>query len=56
MIDFERRLKSLKERRQGTRERAIYESMDSFSANNAILRGVDVRKSESFENLSQFCS
>ena len=53
MIDFEKRLKSLKERRQGTRERAIYESMDSFTANSAIQRGVDVRKSESFENLNE---
>lgn len=53
MIDFEKRLKSLKERRQGTRERAIYESMESFSANNAIQRGIDVRKSESFENLNE---
>ncbi len=53
MIDFENRLKSLKERRQGTRERAIYESMDSFTANSAIQRGVDVRKSESFENLNE---
>lgn len=53
MIDFEKRLKSLKERRQGSRERAIYESMDSFSANNAIQRGVDVRKSESFESLNE---
>ncbi|MCU8036379.1 MULTISPECIES: hypothetical protein [unclassified Shewanella] len=53
MIDFEKRLKSLKERRQGTRERAIYESMESLSANNAIQRGVDVRKSESFESLNE---
>lgn len=53
MIDFEKRLKSLKERRQGTRERAIHESMDSFSANNAILRGVDVRKAETFESLNE---
>ena len=53
MIDFEKRLKSLKERRQGTRERAIYESMDSISASSAVVRGVDVRKSESFENLKE---
>lgn len=53
MIDFEKRLKSLKDRRQGTRERAIYESMESFSADNAIQRGVDVRKSESFESLNE---
>lgn len=53
MIDFEKRLKSLKERRQGSRERAIYESMDSVTANSAVLRGVDVRKSESFESLNE---
>lgn len=53
MIDFRKRLKSLKERRQGTRERAIHESMDSFSANNAIKRGVDVRKVETFESLNE---
>lgn len=53
MINFETRLQSLKERRQGSRERAIHEAMDSYSANNAILRGDDVRKSESFENLNE---
>ena len=53
MIDFEKRLASLKERRQGSRERAIYESMDSFSANTAVASGVDVRKSESFEQLNE---
>lgn len=53
MIDFEKRLKSLKERRQGTRERAIYESMESFEAKNAIQCGVDVRRSESFERLNE---
>lgn len=53
MIDFQQRLKSLKERRQGSRERAIYESMDSISANTAILGGVDIRKSESFEELKE---
>jgi hypothetical protein len=53
MINFEHRLKSLKERRQGTRERAIFESMDSFSANNAINGGIDIRKSEAFEFLQE---
>lgn len=53
MIDFEKRLKSLKERRQGSRERAIYESMDSISASRAVLSGVDVRKSEGFETLKE---
>jgi len=53
MIDFENRLKSLKERRQGSRERAIFESMDSFTANQAILTGRDVRKREFFETLNE---
>lgn len=53
MIDFEKRLKSLKERRQGSRERAIYESMDALSANRAVLGGVDIRKSESFESIKE---
>lgn len=53
MINFENRLKSLKERRQGSRERAIYASMESLSAENAVLRGVDVRKSESYESLKE---
>jgi len=53
MIDFEKRLKSLRERRQGSRERAIYESMDYSAATNAIRDGVDVRQPESFENLNE---
>lgn len=53
MIDFENRLKSLKERRQGSRERAIFESMESFAANQAILTGQDVRKREFFETLNE---
>lgn len=53
MIDFESRLKSLKERRQGSRERAIFETMDSYSANRAILTGQDVRKKEFFELLKE---
>ncbi|HBP6726065.1 TPA: hypothetical protein L6B36_03970 [Pseudomonas aeruginosa] len=53
MIDFESRLKSLKERRQGSRERAIFDSMESFAANQAILTGQDVRKREFFETLNE---
>ncbi|MDD1794326.1 hypothetical protein LRP50_14395 [Enterovibrio sp. ZSDZ42] len=53
MIDFEKRLKSLKDRRQGSRERAAFESFDSASATNAILRGIDVRKQEAFEKLNE---
>lgn len=53
MIDFESRLKSLKERRQGSRERAIFDSMESYSANQAILTGQDVRRREFFELLKE---
>ena len=53
MIDFSKRLASLKERRQGSRERAIYESMDSHSADFAVASGKDVRKAESFELLNE---
>jgi len=53
MIDFEKRLKSLKERRQGSRERAIFESYDSASATGVILSGIDVRKRENFEDLKE---
>ncbi|WP_447957265.1 hypothetical protein [Vreelandella sp. EE7] len=53
MIDFNSRLDSLKERRQGSRERAIYDSMESFSADQAIRTGRDVRKREFFETLNE---
>jgi len=53
MIDFSKRLASLKGRRQGSRERAIYESMDSYSAGIAVASGRDVRKAESFELLNE---
>ncbi|MFT4803975.1 MAG: hypothetical protein ACI9YE_001172 [Psychroserpens sp.] len=53
MINFENRLKSLKMRRQGSRERAIYESMESYDANSAVLKGIDVRKSEDYEKLKE---
>lgn len=55
MIDFEKRLNSLKERRQGSRERAIFESLgfESYSANNVILSGQDIRKKEAFETLKE---
>lgn len=53
MINFESRLESLKTRRQGTRERAIIESMEGAFANKAILNGVDVRKIEDFEFLQE---
>jgi len=55
MIDFEKRLKSLKERRQGSRERAIYDSVgvESLAATKAINEGLDYRKQESFEKLNE---
>ena len=54
MIDFGKRLKSLKERRQGSRERAIYESaMTSIAMENAISRGQDIRTREAYEALSE---
>ena len=55
MIDFKKRLESLKERRQGSRERAIFESlgMESYSANKAILSGQDIRSQEKFETLNE---
>ncbi len=52
-MNFESRLKSLKERRQGSRERAIFDSMESFRANNAVLEGLDLRKSEGYEELNE---
>ncbi|AZP14142.1 nucleotidyltransferase family protein [Undibacterium parvum] len=47
MIDFDKRLQSLKDRRQGSRETALFESLGSIHA------GVDVRKSEAFETLNE---
>ena len=54
MIDFQKRLKSLKDRRQGSRERAIFDSaVDQFTANRQINEGIDLRKKESFELLNE---
>lgn len=53
MIDFEKRLTSLKERRQGSRERAIFESTGIAAENNAIFDEIDLRKTEAFENLKE---
>lgn len=54
MIDFEKRLKSLKDRRQGSRERAILESTDNVTkAKVSIELGLDPRTPESFELLKQ---
>lgn len=53
MIDFEKRLKSLKDRRQGSRERALFSSMNEQAANIAVLSGRDIRKAEAFETLQE---
>lgn len=53
MINFENRLKKLKDRRQGSRERAIYESMTTDPARIAVASGLDVRSAEAFELLSE---
>ena len=53
MINFDTRLKSLKERRQGSRERAIVASMESYAADQAIKNGRDVRSSERYEALNE---
>lgn len=52
MIDFEKRLKSLKDRRQGSRERVIYDSTLSYSQESAAINeGFDYRQKEDYENL-----
>lgn len=54
MIDFKKRLASLKERRQGSKERAIYESqLDRFSKDYAFSSGQDLRKREIYEILNE---
>lgn len=53
MIDFEKRLQSLKDRRQGSRERVLFENMDNHSANIAALSGQDIRTEEVFETLKE---
>ena len=55
MIDFERPLQSLKDRRQGSRERAIYESFssDSIARDFALSSGYEARQPEFFENLNE---
>ncbi|BBO30110.1 hypothetical protein AltI4_44980 (plasmid) [Alteromonas sp. I4] len=53
MIDFEKRLQSLKDRRQGSRERVLFENMDNHSANIAALSGLDIRTKEAFETLQE---
>lgn len=53
MINFEGRLEKLKDRRQGTRERALHESMSREDALVAMALGRDVRKSEAFEILGE---
>ena len=52
MIDFDKRLKSLKDRRQGSRERVIYDSaLNNSQENAAINEGLDYRQKEAYEKL-----
>lgn len=53
MIDFESRLKSLKDRRQGSRERAILDSLNFSESVAALTSNVDLRKSERFETIAE---
>ncbi len=53
MIDFNKRLQSLKERRQGSRERALFESTKFTAATKALLKDSDVRETEDYENLKE---
>lgn len=52
MINFEKRLQALKERRQGTRERNLYKSVDSFSEGRIVGDSHFDRK-ESYEKLNE---
>lgn len=53
MINFEKRLETLKERRQGSRERAIIDLMRPSSACNAIMDEVDVCTREDYELIAE---
>lgn len=54
MINFEERLKSLKERRQGSRERAIFDkALNSSEESRALNEGVDFRRKEAYEQLKE---
>lgn len=54
MINFENRLASLKNRRQGSLERAIFESsMESFQKDRTLVLNTDIREKENYENLKE---
>ena len=53
MIDFNKRLSSLKNRRQGTRERVAFENLHEGLAKSAIATGLDIRTEEDFEKLKE---
>lgn len=54
MIDFDKRLRSLKDRRQGSREQVIYDSaLDHAQESAAIDGGMDYRPKEAYENLKE---
>lgn len=54
MINFEDRLRRLKDRRQGSRERAAFETLsEGYARDSAIARGIDFRQKESYEALKE---
>ena len=54
MIDFGQRLKRLKDRRQGTRERAILDHFDENAARQYLQNPYfDYRLTESYESLQE---
>lgn len=53
MIDFKQRLAKLKDRRQGTRERAILDSTQGLEAAVLIANGRDLRQPENYESLPE---
>lgn len=53
MIDFNKRLEALKERRQGSRERALVESLSPMEVGGALVSGKDVRLKEAHERLKE---
>lgn len=53
MINFEKRLDTLKDRRQGSRERAIIDTMEPSGACHAVLDDVDVREPEDYELIAE---
>lgn len=54
MIDFDKRLSSLKDRRQGSKQRAIFESsLENHQKSRYIILDSDIRQHEAYENLRE---